>query len=501
MRRDAAARGACSCSTARPGAWLPARLGGGRRSAATGSAERLAAAFEDAGGPAFLVGMDTPQVTPGALRRRAARAASDADAAFGPARRTAATGRSACARPTPRVFARRPDERAPTPARRSARGCARSGCAPSSCPPLRDVDDIAAARAVAATPRRAAASPRALREATRRRELTAATRRASSRRAALRAAARLGGRGRRAGAARGPDRRRRARSRCRWAAGSRRSTPPTARVLAHAVAPGARHRLRAGPPPRGARRRRRSTALGLDLSPVAVRLARARGAEAILRSVFADVPRAGTLADRAAARRQHRDRRRARRAARARPRARRARRRGAGRDRRRPASPTRRIRVRLEAPGAISPLVRLGDGRRRRHRALARAAGLAPRATGSRPAGAGSRGWSGRRERRRPGPFRPGVLALAAARPVADRDARLAAARARRRSSRVTGFLSHAAYQPDLGRNALVDPDLAVHDVLRLADGPVVAVRAHAGPARQRRARRRAGRCSRSCGR
>jgi SAM-dependent methyltransferase len=34
--------------------------------------------------------------------------------------------------------------------------------------------------------------------------------------------------------------------------------------------------------------------LGLDLSPVAVRLARARGAEAILRSVFADVPHAGT---------------------------------------------------------------------------------------------------------------------------------------------------------------------------------------------------------------
>ena len=34
--------------------------------------------------------------------------------------------------------------------------------------------------------------------------------------------------------------------------------------------------------------------LGLDLSPVAVRIARHRGAEAILRSVFADVPRAGT---------------------------------------------------------------------------------------------------------------------------------------------------------------------------------------------------------------
>jgi SAM-dependent methyltransferase len=34
--------------------------------------------------------------------------------------------------------------------------------------------------------------------------------------------------------------------------------------------------------------------LGLDLSPVAVRIARERGADAILRSVFADVPRAGT---------------------------------------------------------------------------------------------------------------------------------------------------------------------------------------------------------------
>jgi SAM-dependent methyltransferase len=33
--------------------------------------------------------------------------------------------------------------------------------------------------------------------------------------------------------------------------------------------------------------------LGIDLSPVAVRLARARGADALLRSVFADVPRAG----------------------------------------------------------------------------------------------------------------------------------------------------------------------------------------------------------------
>lgn len=46
-----------------PGPWLPAGIeviaqrGGGL-------AERLAAAFDDVGGPAFVVGMDTPQVTP-----------------------------------------------------------------------------------------------------------------------------------------------------------------------------------------------------------------------------------------------------------------------------------------------------------------------------------------------------------------------------------------------------------------------------------------------------
>lgn len=46
-----------------PGAWVPpgfhivAQRGGGLD-------ERLAAAFDDVGGPAFLVGMDTPQLTP-----------------------------------------------------------------------------------------------------------------------------------------------------------------------------------------------------------------------------------------------------------------------------------------------------------------------------------------------------------------------------------------------------------------------------------------------------
>ena len=49
-----------------PGAWLP----GGFEVVAQrgdGLAERLADAFEDAGEPALLVGMDTPQVTPALL--------------------------------------------------------------------------------------------------------------------------------------------------------------------------------------------------------------------------------------------------------------------------------------------------------------------------------------------------------------------------------------------------------------------------------------------------
>lgn len=48
--------------------------------------ERLAAAFEDVGGPAFLVAMDTPQLTPGLL--------ADALATLGPSGAEAALGRA-----------------------------------------------------------------------------------------------------------------------------------------------------------------------------------------------------------------------------------------------------------------------------------------------------------------------------------------------------------------------------------------------------------------------
>ena len=93
-----AGRDRSSCSTARPARGCRRRARCGSRSAAAGSTSGSRRAFDDVGGPALLVGMDTPQVTPALLaascvrlgdrgRRRGAR----------PRRRTAAGGRSACA--------------------------------------------------------------------------------------------------------------------------------------------------------------------------------------------------------------------------------------------------------------------------------------------------------------------------------------------------------------------------------------------------------------------
>lgn len=67
----------------RPGRWLPRGFEVvPQRGAALD--ERLAHAFADIGGPAVVIGMDTPQVTPDVLTR-AARALGDGDAVFGPA--------------------------------------------------------------------------------------------------------------------------------------------------------------------------------------------------------------------------------------------------------------------------------------------------------------------------------------------------------------------------------------------------------------------------------
>jgi uncharacterized protein len=67
----------------RPGRWLP-RGFEVIPQRGTGLDERLAHAFTDIGGPAVLIGMDTPQVTPGMLAD-ATRRLDHGDAVFGPA--------------------------------------------------------------------------------------------------------------------------------------------------------------------------------------------------------------------------------------------------------------------------------------------------------------------------------------------------------------------------------------------------------------------------------
>jgi glycosyltransferase A (GT-A) superfamily protein (DUF2064 family) len=116
------------------GAWLPpgfeviAQRG-------DGLAERLAAAFEDVGEAAFLVGMDTPQVTPALLDAGLA-AVADGDSAFG----AALDGGYWCIglrAPDAAVFAGVP------------MSSSRTGLRPAILRPLRDVDTFEDARAVA----------------------------------------------------------------------------------------------------------------------------------------------------------------------------------------------------------------------------------------------------------------------------------------------------------------------------------------------------------------
>jgi methyltransferase family protein len=120
--------------------------------------------------------------------------------------------------------------------------------------------------------------------------------------------------------------------------------------------------------------------LGLDLSPVAVRLARARGAEAIMRSVFADVPRAGTwrtalLLDGNIGIGGAPEALLARVRALVSPRA------AVLVETGPPDAPTRRVRVRLETPGAVSPWFGWATVGADGIGPLARAAGLRPRET------------------------------------------------------------------------------------------------------------------------
>lgn len=131
-----------------PGPWLPdgievlAQRG-------DGLGARLAAAFDDVGGAALLIGMDTPQVTPAQLGAAlAALRAPGADAVLGlaPDGGYWAIGLRT---PDPSVFAGVPMSTALTGAAQQAR-LLETGRRVRLLPELRDVDTIADARTVAA---------------------------------------------------------------------------------------------------------------------------------------------------------------------------------------------------------------------------------------------------------------------------------------------------------------------------------------------------------------
>ena len=113
-----------------------------------GLAARLAAAFQAAGGPAFLVGMDTPQVTPELLDAGLA-ALEHADAAFGAALDGGYWG-IGLRRADPAAFRGVPMSKAATGHAQRVR-LAELGLRTAILPTLRDVDTIADAHAVAAT--------------------------------------------------------------------------------------------------------------------------------------------------------------------------------------------------------------------------------------------------------------------------------------------------------------------------------------------------------------
>ncbi|MGI8750703.1 MAG: TIGR04282 family arsenosugar biosynthesis glycosyltransferase [Thermoleophilaceae bacterium] len=132
-----------------PPGWLPAGLEL-ETQRGDGLAERLAAAFEGCAGPAFLVGMDTPQVTPAlltdALRRLTA---GGADAVLGPTRDGGYWG-IGLRRRAPEVFTGVPMSTPRTLAAQTAR-LAEAGLRPQTLETLEDVDTIEDALRVAAT--------------------------------------------------------------------------------------------------------------------------------------------------------------------------------------------------------------------------------------------------------------------------------------------------------------------------------------------------------------
>jgi uncharacterized protein len=129
-----------------PGPWIPRGFDVlGQRG--HGLAARLAAAFGDVGGPALLIGMDTPQVTPGQLDA-GLRALDRADAVLGPAL-DGGYWAIGLRRADPAVFHDVPMSATTTATVQRAR-LAELALDTIELPPLVDVDTIADARRVAA---------------------------------------------------------------------------------------------------------------------------------------------------------------------------------------------------------------------------------------------------------------------------------------------------------------------------------------------------------------
>jgi uncharacterized protein len=129
----------------RPGPWVPDGFEIVPQRG-DGLAERLAAAFDDVGGPAFLVGMDTPQVTP-ELLQAGLDAVLEHDAAFGAALDGGYWG-IGLRQADSRAFDGVPMSAGNTGAVQRGR-LAGLGLSTVDLPPLRDIDTIEDARAVA----------------------------------------------------------------------------------------------------------------------------------------------------------------------------------------------------------------------------------------------------------------------------------------------------------------------------------------------------------------
>jgi uncharacterized protein len=128
-----------------PGDWIPAGFEVIAQRG-DGLAERLAAAFDDAGAPAFLVGMDTPQITPELLEAGLDAVLAE-DAVFGAALDGGYWG-IGLRRADARAFDGVPMSSDNTGAVQRAR-LAILGLRTTILPPLRDIDTIEDARAVA----------------------------------------------------------------------------------------------------------------------------------------------------------------------------------------------------------------------------------------------------------------------------------------------------------------------------------------------------------------